>query len=133
MKLTILCASLLALCLTSCAAQHSSITSSAVAQIRPGITTEADLVQLFGPPDTRLSTFQGDTSMDWFRSLGANPATYIPLVGQFLGGLDLEVQQLSVQIGRNGRVKKYTTYNSNGMVKTEQTRLGGVRTGDTRK
>ncbi len=133
MKIRNLFATLLVLCLASCASQYSSITPSAVNQIRPGITTEADLLQLFGPPDTRLSTIQGVTSLVWFRSLGPNPAGYLPVFGQFMGGLDLEVQQLSVLVSRSGRVTSYTIYGSDGMVKTARTHLGTVRDKDFQK
>lgn len=40
-----------------------------------------------------------------------------------MGGLDLEVQQLTVLLGPNGRVRSYSIYDSNGAVHTEKTRL----------
>lgn len=85
------------------------------------------MLQLFGPPDTRLSTIRGVTSLVWFRSLGPKPAGYVPTFGQFMGGLDLEVQQLSVVVSQNGRVASYIIYGSNGMVKTERTHRGTLR------
>lgn len=133
MKIRNLFAALLAiLCLTSCASQRA-VTQPAVNQIRPGVTTEADLRQFFGPPDTKLTSFQGWTSLAWFRSLGPKPGGYVPVFGEALGGLDLEVQQLSVVLGNNLRVRSYTVYDSNGRLKTKSRRTETVREVDFRK
>ena len=67
-------------------------------QIQPGITTEAELRQRFGPPDTWLKNNRGESSFAWFRSLGPNAGGYVPVFGEALGGLNLEVQQLSVVV-----------------------------------
>ena len=107
------------LCLTSCASEHA-ITQPAVSAIRPGITTEAELRQHFGPPDTWLKNNRGESSFAWFRSLGPNAGGYVPILGEALGGLNLEVQQLSVVVGPSGRVRSYQFYDSNGMVKTQR-------------
>ncbi len=133
MKIQHLFAGLLALsCLTSYASQKA-ITQPAVNQIRAGTTTEANLRQLFGAPDTWLTTNRGVSSLNWFRSLGPKPGGYVPVLGEALGGLDLEVQQLSVVIGASGRVQSYTFYDSNGAVKTERTRTATTREVDFRK
>ncbi len=127
MKTKILLAAIFAFCLTNCAPYRNAITQPAVSQIRPGVTTKADLVQLFGRPDTQVTAFNGDTTLDWFRSVGPNAAGYAPVVGQFLGGLDLEVQQLIVVVGRSGRVRSFTVYDSNGPLKSEKTKLRTTR------
>lgn len=123
MKMRNLFAALLVFCLTSCASYERAINPTNVGQIRPGITTESDLLQLFGYPDTRWTGMHGSVALDWFRSISPNPAGYLPIAGQFLGGLDLEVQQLSVLIGPSGRVASFSVYDSNGAVKSEKTHL----------
>jgi hypothetical protein len=127
MKIRIVLAVSVVLCLTSCASYE--ITQSKLNQIRKGSTTEADLVELFGPPDTEWSGFQGNISLDWFRSEGPSIAGYLPVVGQFAGGLDLDVQQLSVVIGPGGRVAKVVIYDSNGAVRTSRQQLSALQDG----
>jgi outer membrane protein assembly factor BamE (lipoprotein component of BamABCDE complex) len=122
MKIQLLLAPLLACCFTSCASTGHSITQPKVDQITPGYTTEADLVQLFGPPTTRSTDIYRTTSLDWFRSEGPSWPGYLPLIGSFLGGLDVEVQQLSVVLRADGRVRSFTLYDLNGNVKRGKAR-----------
>src|SRR5450432_858029 len=101
MKIRILSTLFVVSCLTSCA---PLLTQQKVDQIKPGVTTRADLVQLFGPPETQLVSDEHDVYLDWFRSEPAPVSGYVPLVGSFLGGLNLDVEQLSVHLAGNGRV-----------------------------
>lgn len=118
MKIKILIAAILACsCLTSQAWFAQSINQAKINQIQPGQTTEAELVQLFGPPDTKLLDIYHKTSLDWFRSVPPPVSSYIGVVGQFLGGLHLQVQQLSVVLGPSGTVQRYTIFDSTGAVK----------------
>ena len=131
MKFRFLSATLFALCLTSCASYE--ISQPKLGQIRAGVTTQADLLQLFGPPDTEWTAFRGNSSLDWYRSEGPNVTGYLPIVGQFAGGLDFEIQQLSVTIGPNGRVLSYSLFDSNGAVKADQRVLREIPEGVYRK
>jgi hypothetical protein len=132
MKNRFLILALLTFCLASCASYYHTITQPAVRQIRPGYTTEPQLRALFGAPDTRIVSDQGDVNLSWFRSAGPGPASYAPIVGQFMGGFDFDVQQLDVLLAPNGRVRSYTLYDSNGAIHTERSHLhtaSGVRYG----
>jgi outer membrane protein assembly factor BamE (lipoprotein component of BamABCDE complex) len=124
MKITLLVATLLTFCLSSNASFGRSITQAKVDQIKLGYTTEADLVRLFGPPITRSTDIYRTTALDWIRSVPPGPQAYLPLIGSFLGGLDVEVQQLSVQLGPDGRVRSFTIYDLNGNVKRIVKRQG---------
>jgi hypothetical protein len=68
-------------CLTILASYPSTITQENVNQIRPGQTTEADLVNLFGIPTTRFVDLAHYTAIDWFRSVPAPVQSYIPFIG----------------------------------------------------
>ncbi|MDQ3200507.1 MAG: hypothetical protein M3Q46_15205 [Verrucomicrobiota bacterium] len=119
MKTKILAATLLlSSCLTSWAWFPPSITVAKIGQIQVGQTTEADLVHLFGYPTTRFTDLRQYTSVDWFRSVPAPPQSYLPLIGSFLGGLDVEAQQLHVVLSPGGRVVDYEVYSSRGRFKT---------------
>ena len=114
--------------LTSWASSPSSITKERINQIQVGQTTEADLVQLFGTPTTRYVDLARYTSIDWFRSVPAPPQSYIPIVGSFVGGLDVEAQQLTVFLSPGGRVVRYEVHSSRDTLHTaSQVRTAMVR------
>jgi hypothetical protein len=99
------------LVLTSCASS-GLIAQQDLNQIRPGNTTEIDLVQMFGPPDTRTVEEDGKTSLNWFKCSSAPPESYIPAIGPWITRLDARVQQLYVSVARNGRVARYVLSDS---------------------
>lgn len=60
--------------------RDDAITQSALNKIRPGVTTTADFVQLFGP-DAKWSAYQGKNG-GLVRSLGPSPAGYLFFAGE---------------------------------------------------
>ncbi len=113
MKTKFLVAALLiSSCLTILAAYPRTITQENINQIRPGQTTEADLVNLFGVPTTRFVDLAHCTAIDWFRSVPAPAKSYIPFIGSCLGGLDVEAQQLTVVLSPRGTVVRYEVHSS---------------------
>lgn len=98
--------------LTIQASYPKTITQENVNQIRPGQTTEADLVNLFGIPTTRFVDLAHYTAIDWFRSVPAPAKSYIPLIGSCLGGLNVEAQQLTVVLSPAGTVVRYEVHSS---------------------
>ncbi len=109
---------LLSSCLTSWAWAPHRITQANVNQIRIGQTSEPELLQLFGPPTTRYVDLRHSTSLDWFRSVPMPLPAYLPLIGQFLGGMNVEAQQLSVVLGSDGRVLRYEVHSSKDTLKS---------------
>src|SRR5689334_18942138 len=103
---------LLATCLTSWAWHCKSITREKLTQIRIGQTTEADLVELFGPPSTRFVDIYHTVSLDWFRSVPMPIGGYLPFIGELAGGRDVDAQQLSVVLSSGGRVSRYEIHSS---------------------
>ena len=114
---------LISSCLTSWAWAPRSITQANVNQIRIGQTTEAELVQLFGAPTTRSVDLRHLISLSWFRSVPMPIPAYLPLIGQFLGGLDVEAQELSVVLAPDGRVLRYNVYSSKDRLKSGPQRV----------
>ncbi|MEO5717803.1 MAG: hypothetical protein ABIR29_04435 [Chthoniobacterales bacterium] len=108
----LVCALLLSTCLTSWAWFPPRITSTKLSQIRVGQTTETELVHLFGTPTTRTIDLAHFITIDWFRSVPAPVQSYIPIIGSFLGGLDIDAQQLSVVLSPNGHVVRYEVHSS---------------------
>jgi outer membrane protein assembly factor BamE (lipoprotein component of BamABCDE complex) len=87
-----------------------SITQQKVNQIRPGWTTEEDLVRAFGPPDTKTVCPPGEMTLDWFYVSPISAQNYIPVVGPALGGTHVTTWELWVVLGANGEVKRYIAY-----------------------
>jgi hypothetical protein len=119
---TLVAAILLSSCLTSWAWFPRSITQEKIDQIRVGQTTEADLVQMFGPPTTRYLGLKHVMSLDWFRSRPMPPGGYVPVFGDLLGGLRIEAQQLSVVLDASGRVIRFEAHSSRNTLTTESQR-----------
>ena len=76
---------LLSSCLTSWAWFPKSITQEKINQLRVGQTTEADPVQLFGPPTLRTSDLSHSVPPDWLRSVPVLPPGSPPVLTQSPG------------------------------------------------
>jgi hypothetical protein len=112
---------LLCSCLTTWAWFDPSITQDKVDRIQIGQTTEADLIHLFGYPTTRHVDLRHHITLDFFRSVPMPWQGYIPLIGSFIGGLDLDGQELWVELTPDGRVLRYMVYSSRNSVKARTT------------
>jgi outer membrane protein assembly factor BamE (lipoprotein component of BamABCDE complex) len=106
-------------CLTSYVTAAESITQEKVNQIRPGRTTEQDLVRTFGVPTTETVCPESETSLHWFYVSPIAAQNYIPIIGPALGGAQVKAWELWAVIGLNGKVKRYIAYGhyANGEVK----------------
>jgi hypothetical protein len=96
--------------LTNHAMAGKSITQANINQIRPGQTTEADLVRVFGPPATKTACPPGEIALDWFYASPISAQNYIPVIGPVLGGTHVKAWELWVVVGANGEVKRYIAY-----------------------
>jgi outer membrane protein assembly factor BamE (lipoprotein component of BamABCDE complex) len=97
-------------CLTSNVMAGRSINQAKVNQITPGLTTEEDLVRVFGPPSTRTVCPPGETTLDWFYVSPLSAQNYIPVVGPALGGTHVRAWELWVVLRTDGPVKRYIAY-----------------------
>jgi outer membrane protein assembly factor BamE (lipoprotein component of BamABCDE complex) len=114
---------LLAIGITACSTTIGTpIAKEKVNQIRIGLTTEPDLLLLFGNPSTKTLDPGGNVVLTWVYSSASTKAeTFVPVAGAFIGGYNTHVQQLTVLVNRKGRVEKWTMNNSPGEVKYGQT------------
>ena len=97
-------------CLTNHAMAGKSITQAKINQIRPGQTTEADLVRAFGPPATKTVCPPEEKTLDWFYTSPISIQNYIPVIGPALGGTQVKAWELWVVLGPHGDVKRYIAY-----------------------
>jgi outer membrane protein assembly factor BamE (lipoprotein component of BamABCDE complex) len=108
--INLLLALIMLVCLTSNATAGKSITQEKVNQIRPGLTTEDDLVRAFGPPATKTVCPPGEITLDWFYASPISAQNYIPVIGPALGGTHVKAWELWVVLGTSGEVKRYIAY-----------------------
>jgi hypothetical protein len=110
--------SLLALGFVGCASVGTPIATQNVQNIKKGVTTEADLVRMFGPPTTKTLNANGNIVMVWTHSAAqAKGTSFIPIAGAFVGGTNVQVQQLTVLLNSSGSVQNYTMNESHPDVK----------------
>jgi hypothetical protein len=94
--------------LYGCASVGTPIAKQNIPKIRKGVTTEAELVQMFGPPmDKSLST-NGKTVDTWtYSAAQAKGTSFIPFAGPFVGGTNMQLDKLQAILGKDGRVEDY--------------------------
>ncbi|SRR5581483_40998 len=96
------------LLLAGCASVGTPITRKNIARIRKGVTTESELVSLFGAPSDKSIDSNGKVVMTWIYSAAqTKAATFIPYAGPFVGGVNVQVEKLQVVLGKDGRVENY--------------------------
>jgi len=111
MKYNLLIAVATALTLAGCATQQgSNFDAAKVSQIKRGVTTRADLVALFGQPNLQGTDLAGNQTLDWnYTKVQTKAQTFVPVVGFFAGGANVEQKNLHVILSPSGTVKAFTT------------------------
>jgi outer membrane protein assembly factor BamE (lipoprotein component of BamABCDE complex) len=88
-----------------CATVGRKLDESQIDQIQKGKTTKAEVLQLLGSPDQMTRNSSGTTVMMYlYAHATAKPATYIPIIGAFAGGANVQNQSVTVTIGSDGLV-----------------------------
>lgn len=107
---------------SSCASAGNNINESRVTEIRRGSTTESDLIRMFGPPNQRSISGNGESVLTWtYIQANVTPASFIPYAGAFMGGTQSANKSLTVFL-RGNRVTNYTY--SGGDMEARQNRFG---------
>jgi hypothetical protein len=109
---------LVILAFAGCASVGTPIATQNVPRIKRGVTTEADLIRMFGAPTTKTLNANGNVIIVWTHSAAqAKGTSFIPFAGPFVGGTNVQVQQLTVLLNSNGTVQNYTMNESHPDVK----------------
>ena len=97
----------IAVSLAACVSYGSKEFTQADAEmIKDGITTEQEVLAMFGPPTNVGMASDGNKEVVYFfGNTNMNPATYIPFLGFFLGGSDTQQKTLIVAYDKNLVVK----------------------------
>ena len=92
-----------------CSSVGTPISKEKVSRIQIGVTTEVDLIRMFGIPSTKTLDSNGNVLASWvYSEANTKPETFVPVAGPFIGGIDTRLQQLTVFINKKGRVQRYT-------------------------
>ncbi|MGB7912139.1 MAG: outer membrane protein assembly factor BamE [Desulfobaccales bacterium] len=96
--------------LVGCATSGRKIDQGAADQIEKGKTTKEQVVALIGSPESISRSSNGDTTYIYnYTRATAKPINFVPIVGAFAGGADVQHQMYMVTFGPNGIVKSYSS------------------------
>jgi len=94
---------------TGCVSMGRKLDQEAVNRIHEGKTTRAEVVQWLGSPDQTTRMGESTTFQYHFVRASAKPEGFIPIVGAFAGGVNMQNQMVSVTFDRNDVVRQLMT------------------------
>ena len=90
-----------------CASVGRKLDQSAVDRIKKGTTAKADVLKSLGSPDQTIQMGNGDVTFQYlYVRATAKPESFIPVVGAFAGGANVQNQMVVVTFGPDGIVKE---------------------------
>lgn len=93
-----------------CASTGNNFDESKVTQIKKGVTTEPELIQMFGPPETRGVNSEGQVNLTWsYTEARVKGESFIPYAGVFMGGTKSAHKMLMVSLGSDGKVTSFSS------------------------
>ena len=96
-----------------CASIGHQINQGAVDSIVKGKTTQQQILLSLGSPDLITKTGNGNTVYVYrYARAAARPESFIPLIGAFVGGVDVQGQMTRVTFGPDGTVKDFVSTQS---------------------
>jgi outer membrane protein assembly factor BamE (lipoprotein component of BamABCDE complex) len=104
-----------AVLLCGCASVGHKLDESKIDQIKKGVTTRDQVVQLVGSPDQITRDGFGRVTFQYIYSRATTKAsTFIPIVGAFAGGANVQSQMLMVTFDTNNVVSDlFSSYGAN--------------------
>ena len=99
---------LLCLSLIGCATSGKLINQDKLSQIKEGITTKEEVINLLGKPDMiSLGSDAKEIIMYTHLDYKMRASSFIPGFGLLIGGADMKQQVFQILIGTNGIVEKF--------------------------
>lgn len=99
---------------TGCATVGRKLDQESVDKIKKGQTTREEVLKLIGAPDQMTRNGNGDVTFNYtYARATTKGASFIPIVGAFAGGVNVQNQMVMVTFGPDGIVKDIvSTYGS---------------------
>lgn len=114
----------LSILIVGCASTGNNFDEGKVAQIKKGETTELDLIQLFGQPQSRSMNSEGQSILTWsYTESRVKGETFIPYAGMFMGGANSAHKMLMVTLA-NGKVANFSS--TTGATQTRENQVQAV-------
>lgn len=97
---------LIMIVIAGCASVGRKLDQEAVNKIKKGETTKREVVGLIGSPDRVTNMGNGDAFWTYsYARATAKPSSFIPVVGPFVGGANVQSQMLMLTFGPDNIVK----------------------------
>lgn len=110
MKISMLALTLL---LAGCVSGGTQVKDSALTQFQKGVTTEADVVKVLGPPQSTTTLGDGRRLVVYSGLHGqVKGTTFIPVVGLFAGGASVHQSTVVFTFGQDGKLIEYSSTQS---------------------
>lgn len=104
----------LVILINGCATVGKNIDQNKVNQIKEGVTTEQEIIAILGVPYMKTLSSDGKTIMLYqYTKVKNRTSNFIPVANMFVSGMDMRQQMLTILIGKDGKVEKYTLNDSN--------------------
>ncbi|MFH1800238.1 MAG: outer membrane protein assembly factor BamE [Candidatus Omnitrophota bacterium] len=98
---------LMCFALCGCLTMGKRIDENKASEIKEGVTTESQVIELLGTPFGKHVTDDGKTKLDYvFLRNKPRAKNFIPFVGLFISSMDQEKDTLQILIGKDGKVEK---------------------------
>jgi outer membrane protein assembly factor BamE (lipoprotein component of BamABCDE complex) len=99
--------------LAGCVSSGVEVKPEQTANFQPGVTTRQEVVARLGNPTTVSTLPDGTVMMVYaFSAAQARPASFIPIVGAFVGGADARSSMVSFQFTPAGVLKSSSSTTS---------------------
>jgi len=109
--------------LAGCASVGNNFDENRASNIEKGVTTESELIRMFGPPNNRTVNGNGTKVLEWtYVQSEVKGESFIPYAGSFLGGTNSAQKSMRVVLNAQGRVSDYTV--SSGGMEYRENQLG---------
>jgi outer membrane protein assembly factor BamE (lipoprotein component of BamABCDE complex) len=96
--------------LAGCASTGRKIDQAAADSLQKGKTTKAEVLSQLGSPERITRMGNGDTIFVYsYSRASAKPATFIPYIGPFVGGMNMQSQMTCVTFGPDNVVKDFSS------------------------
>lgn len=105
-KIAAVCA---AAALAACVSMGTKVKTSQLAQFHKGVTTETQVEQALGKPQSETLNSSGTTSIVYtYSHATADAIDYVPIVGLFAGGAKGEQTNVTFTFDKGGKLLSFT-------------------------
>ena len=106
-------AAFLMLSLSACATSGTMVSEKQTMQFKEGVTTEQEIRAELGQPTTIITSKEERTLIYTGATYQAKAASFVPVVGIFAGGSDVQSTSVNFKIGPDGVLQEMSRSETN--------------------